>query len=312
MIRAVQFLPVAVVLAQVALAQTPSSCVPVSTDRITGRDLAVAVPAFASLQPEAILGYSPTPGVQRIFAISELQKLATRYGIETKITAPVCFAWPLHPLGKYVLTAALLKSLAGQQVDLEIVDQCHLPVPEGEVVFPFQGLSGESSKPAIWNGYVTYSGNRKFSTWVQVRITVHEQQIVAARSIRVGELIGAADIQAATYSGPLRRAQIIHAESEVAGKCARQPIAAGTVLTRSLLAIQDDVEKQQMVTVHIRCGAAHVETQGIAVEGGYKGDVIKVKNVKTGRVFLARIDDPGVVTVVPGGDVGLVVEDKKS
>jgi flagella basal body P-ring formation protein FlgA len=79
-----------------------------------------------------------------------------------------------------------------------------------------------------------------------------------------------------------------------------------------MLSLPQDVEKQQLVIVHVQFGASHLETQGIAIEAGHRGDVIKVRNPKTGRVFLAKVNEPGVVTVVSGGDVGLVAEDKKS
>jgi flagella basal body P-ring formation protein FlgA len=292
--------------------QSAPACFAVSGERILGRDMAAAVPELASLPQDLSLGYSPMPGVARVFLVSELQKLASRYGISTRIATPVCFSWPVHMLTQQVIIEALQKALAGHQADLEITDQCRVPAPDGEVVFPIQGLSAESSHSALWNGYVSYSGNRKFSTWVQVRVTVHEKRIVAARAIHPGEQMASADVRIIDYAGPLQRAPVVHEQSDVTGKCARRLIEAGTVISETMLAPMQDVEKLQIVTVHTRCGAAHIETQGIAVEAGYRGDVIKVRNPKSGRVFLAQISDHGVVTVVPGGDVGLAVSDKKS
>ena len=210
------------------------------------------------------------------------------------------------------ITTAIEKSLQGRRAEIQIVDQCRSAAPKGQLFFPLQGLSADSAKPAIWNGYVLYGSNRKFNTWVSVRVTVHEQQIVAVRPIRTGEMIHPTDLKDEVYVGPLRRFLALTKQEEAVGKCARWPIMPGSALVPAMLASPLDVGQEQLVTVHINCGAAHVETQGIAVEGGYRGDIIRIRNPKTGRTFRARIDDRGEVTVVVGGPVGLVVEEKKS
>jgi flagella basal body P-ring formation protein FlgA len=299
-------------LALAADGQTAPACHSLSHDQILGRDLAAAIPAMALLPPDLKLGYSPSPGVQRAFRVSQLQQLASQYGISARIPGPVCFAWALHPVSNQEIVNAIRKSLAGQVVDLDITDQSHFAAPEGEVHFPLQGLSGESDKPIVWNGFVEYGGGRKFNIWARVRITVHEKHVIAARSINAGEVIEPSALKTVEYQGPLMRSLVVRDESEAAGQCARWSIPAGSVLANGMLVAPHSVERGQLVTVHVSSGAAHIETQGIADDGGYKGDVIRVHNPKTGVVFRARIDDRGVVTVVPGGKVGLVVEDKKS
>jgi len=289
-----------------------AACVPVSGDRILGRDLAATVPQLGALPPDMPIGYSPMPGVRRTFLIGELQEIAKRHGILTKISAPVCFSWTVHPLGQTEIIEALKKSLAGIDAELDITDQCRVAVPDGELVFPLTGLTAESTRPIYWNGYVRYAENKKFTTWVQVRITVHENRIVAARALRAGETIGPADIKTVAYSGPLQSASVLHKNEDATGKCPVRPIAEGTFLADSMLALPQDVERQQLVTVRIHCGATLIETQGIAVESGHRGDVIKIRNPKTGRLFLGQISDYGVVTVVPGGETGLVGDGQRS
>ena len=292
--------------------QTAEACVVITGDQITGRDLANALPQLASVPADATFGYAPAPGVERSFSAGELQRLANRYGVNAKITTSVCFGWQVNKLSREQISAAIRKSLAGHEVELEIVDQSHSSTPQGELVFPLQGLSQGAAKAAVWTGYVLYGGGKKFNTWVQVRITVHEEQVVAARAIRTGESIDAAALKKVDYRGPLLRTLALRKEEEVTGKCARRPIAEGTVLSEAMLALPQDVDKEQLVIVHSDCGAAHIETQGIASEAGYRGDVIRVRNPKTGRVFRAKIDDRGIVTVIDGGNAGLVVEGKKS
>ncbi len=291
-------------------AEAPA-CLPITSDQISARDVTPAFPQFAAIPPDLTLGHAPTPGIVRVIQAYELQRLAKRYAILTTIKGSVCFAWPLHPLTSAAIGLALKQSLAGRTVEMEVTDQSRAPVPDGDLIFPLEGLSGFSDRPTLWRGYVNYASGKRFDTWAMVHVTVHEQQTVLSRSIHIGEVIGVSDVRTESYSGPLRRLSIVSQSSSVVGMCANRPLALGTVLDETMFSAPKDVERQQTVVVHIYCGAAHIQTQGVAMDSGYRGATIHVRNPKTGRTFLAQITDRGVVNVVPGGDFGLVTEDKK-
>lgn len=287
------------------------ACNAISGDKITGRDFAAAVPELASIPGDLDLGYAPVPGVERVISAAQLQHLAQRYSISAKFTRPVCFAWPMRSVSKEQIVAAVRKSLGGREVEIRITEQSRLPVPEGDLEFPLQGLSVGAAS-SIWNGYIVYAGNKRFNTWARVEIKIHEEQIVAEHAIRSGETIDSEALKKVNYFGPLLRAASLPRPDEVIGKYARVPIAAGTIVTANMLAEPRDVSKDDTVTVHSYVGAAHIEAVGIASEAGYKGDVIRVRNSKTGRTFRARIDERDVVTVVGAAEGGLVVDGKKS
>jgi flagella basal body P-ring formation protein FlgA len=61
---------------------TNPACVPIDGDRILGRHLAAADPQFASIIPDAELGYAPRSGVTRLFRIDEQSRIARRFKIE--------------------------------------------------------------------------------------------------------------------------------------------------------------------------------------------------------------------------------------
>ena len=142
--------------------QLSQACHPLTADQISGRDLAAAVPQLMGIPQDLKLGYAPAPGAQRVFRVPQLQELGKTYGIEAKISEPVCFAWSLRALPREEILGAIQKSLAGQTVQIEVTDESHYLVPEGELVFPLQGLSGQSDKPEVWNGFVAYAGVRLF------------------------------------------------------------------------------------------------------------------------------------------------------
>jgi flagella basal body P-ring formation protein FlgA len=169
-------------------------------------------------------------------------------------------------------------------------------------------LSALSDKPVIWKAYVAYAGDRRFSTWASVRVAIREPHLVSIAAVRVGESVSSAEVKTEIYEGPLLREKALASPDQLTGLRARHDIPAGAMLFESLFEIAKEVERNELVTVLIEAGSAHIETQGVAIWAGRRGDVISVRNPTTGRVYRARVEEKGTVRVVPGGAVGLVVE----
>ncbi|HEY3938960.1 MAG TPA: flagellar basal body P-ring formation chaperone FlgA [Bryobacteraceae bacterium] len=292
----------------------PAACQPLAGDRIYGRDLAAAVPALADLPPDLLIGYAPVPGLTRVFRPAELRRLALGHHLNAAgIAVNVCFAWPLSPITRAAIRAAIEKTLAGRNPQIEIVEQSLAPAPAGELVFPLEGLSAVSDKPAIWKGYISYAGTRRFAVWVNARITIRETHLVSSVPLRVGEPAVYGQLHLETYNGPLLREKVFTALSQITNLVARRDIPASATLRADMFEIPKEVERGDLVTVLIENGAARIETQGIAGQAGRRGEIIAVRNPKTGRPYRARIEDKGTVLVVPGGASGIVgEEDTKS
>jgi flagella basal body P-ring formation protein FlgA len=270
-----------------------------------------AAPSFAGLPPELQVSHSPVPGLERIFHPTELRRLAEAHHLSgVAVVENICFAWPLAPLTRQRIVASIEQTLAGRQPSIEPVDWSLAAIPAGELVFPLAGLSALSDKPVIWKGYVAYANNRRFSTWANVRIVIREPHLISTTALRVGESVTQAEVRTEIYAGPLPRDKALTSADQLTGLRARRDIPAGVTLFESLFEIAKEVERNELVTVLVEAGSAHIETQGVAEWAGRRGDVISVRNPKTGRVYRARIEDKGIVRVVAGGAVGLVVEEK--
>src|SRR3954468_22689049 len=112
-----------------ALLLAAAACLPVEGDRILMRDLAAHVEAFAGLDPEEALGFTPVPGAQRRFSAGELERLAARKGITAQI-APVCFERKLEALtGEQVLAA--LREVLPEKAQIELLEFSRERVPKG-------------------------------------------------------------------------------------------------------------------------------------------------------------------------------------
>ncbi|MGA2183758.1 MAG: flagellar basal body P-ring formation chaperone FlgA [Bryobacteraceae bacterium] len=289
-----------------------AGCHPINSDRIYARDLAAAVPLFASLPADLAIGYSPAPGWQHVFHAAELQRLIKANHLEGTVSQDVCFTWNMAVPEPGEIIAAMNKSLAGRDVRIEIIDRSRMAAPAGELIFPLAGASIRSAAPILWRGYVLYSGNRRFNVWASVLITVKGTRVVAANPLHAEEPIRAGDVRVEPYEGPLLATATVTDAQAAIGMVPRRPIAAGEPLLENLLEPAKDIARGDTVEVVVNGVGALIRTAGVAEESGNRGAAIMVRNATSGRKFRARVEDKGKVSVVPGVAAGLIAKDQKS
>jgi flagella basal body P-ring formation protein FlgA len=300
-------------LALLAAALVPGvPCQPVRSDRIYARDIAVVLPAFASVSPDLEIGFAPAPGQQRTFRAAELHRLAQAQRVQTETFRDVCFAWPTSIPPRDTMLAAMQETLTGRKANIEIVDQSLSPAPLGKPTFPISGLCGFSAEPVVWRGYITYGENHRFTIWARVRVTVKESRVIARDTLVSGEPVRATQLETHSYEGPLSRQETVIDLSDAIGKIAKFDIPAGAVLVRNMLESPHDVERGDAVKVIVEAVGARIEAEGIAEQAGQTGATIVIRNAKSGIKFRARIQGKDIVIVTPGAFAGLATEESKS
>ena len=292
-----------------AAAAPLSACVAIQHDHILGRDLAVAAPALAGLSPDADFGPAPMPGSTRVFPVRELKRVAAEHSIQGDFSNNVCFVWATRPVSRDELVKAMTKSLAPRQVTIEVLDQSSWPAPAGEICFPRTSLTLSSTGSALWRGYIGYSSRHRFDIWVRARISVKENHLVTTEKIAAGQPLSIAQLKEEPYNGILTREEPFTAAEQVLGLIPKFDLSAGTLLTRSLLDLPHDVERGDALIVVAESGRARVEAQCIAEENGRAGDIISVRNSRSGRRFRALVQAKGKAVVAFTDALGLIAED---
>ena len=79
----------------------------------------------------------------------------------------------------------------------------------------------------------------------------------------------------------------------------RRTISPGTVLTEDMLDIPPAVTRNSPVMITIDNGTIYIAAAGLAMQDGRPGDIIRVQNVETKRIIMAKVQAKG--TVVPLG-----------
>jgi flagella basal body P-ring formation protein FlgA len=281
-------IPLAAISVAGCLAVHPGS------DRILAADFAAAIPALTVPAPAVAVALAPAPGVQRVFRIAELRRMAERLGWNWQPDADICVERPVAPPDPAQFLAAMRQAMP--QADITILDYGRQPVPAGEIEFQPNGLH-PASGGALWTGYVRYAQTHRFALWARVQVLVPVTRLIAAVDLDPGRAITSEQVRAETRPESPPSVQPLSSCEEAVGKWPRTAIRAGTSIRATMLQNPKVVLRGDTVTVEVFNGAAHLELQGLAQGAGAMGETIAVLNPDSHKQFRARVEGKGRVSV---------------
>ncbi len=280
------------------------SCEMVNGDQITGANLARALPLFSGIPGDAVLGYSPTPGARRVFTSPELEGIAKKYGIASHQSSKACFEWPIIPLSEESVRAAIRDALQAPAARIEVLAMSKTERPVGKLVFPLSGLSASTSidpaTPVTWRGEVLYHSSHKFGVWARVRVAATMTRVMATELILPGKAVTAKQVRLETYDDFPLRNDIARSLDEVIGRVPRRALRAELPVFRADLMEPYQIQRGEMVQVTAISGAAQLSMEAVAQNSGRQGDSIYLKNPRSGKTFLARIERKDRALVIVG------------
>jgi flagella basal body P-ring formation protein FlgA len=266
------------------------------SDQVLAGDLVAAAPEWSAIPPESALALAPAPGVERVFRLPELRRLALRWKLARPPEMELCVIRPVAVPDPALLLAAMRAQLPAARI--EILEYSRRAAPQGELEFPLSGLR-QSPGGAWWAGSVKYAGQRRFALWARVQVLVAVARVVSNEDLQPGRPIDAARLRVESRE-EFPSAGYLAAIEETAGKVPRRSIAAGTPLRTEWLEPARVVTRGDAVQVEIINGGAHLVLDGVAATSGAVGDTVLVLNPDSRRQFRARVIAAGKVLVVRG------------
>jgi flagella basal body P-ring formation protein FlgA len=279
---------------------------PLSGDRILGRDLALADPAFAALPASLTIAYAPPPGTKRIFARAELARIARANNIKQPDSPPVadeiCFEIPLRQLEDTDVLSSMRRSLPAD-TELTLVELTRVAVPAGSLEFPLTGLEPSVQGTRVWRGYVRYGDTLRMT--VRARVTVRRlvEAVVAVTDLAANVPIDASHLRIEAANEPLERDRhLARRLDEVVGRVPKRSVAAGSPIPLSILDIPPTVRRGDAVKVEVRSGSARIQISAIAESAARAGEMVELRNPSSGKTFHARLeaDSKAVIEVGAG------------
>lgn len=146
---------------------------------------------------------------------------------------------------------------------------------------------------------VRCDGSQPWKLFVPVEITLPAQVIALNHSMRRGELIGKADLMLQQADLAKLRGQYYQDPGDVIGLRLKRNVAAKLPLKPAMLDAQRLVKRGSEVVILSDSGNIQVRMRGKAMGQGGRGDRIKVKNQRSGRVLTATVVGRGIVRVGP-------------
>ena len=282
----------------------PTGCETIRGDQITGEDLAKVLPAFSAMPGDAVIGLSPVPGVRRVFAYPELARIGKKYGLDAPTNAKACFEWKMQPLTEDAVRAAMRETLESPDARVTILAMSKAQIPEGKLVFPLSGIAASTNvdptTPVTWRGQVLYHSAHTITIWARVRIGATMTRVVAKELILPGKPVNASQVRLETLEDFPLRDNFARNLDEVVGRMPLHAIRPESPILRVDLREPFQVQRGEDVRVTAVSGAAQLTLEAVAETSGQQGDLITLKNPRTGKSFRARVDGKGQALVITG------------
>jgi flagella basal body P-ring formation protein FlgA len=245
--------------------------------------------------PETVLSFAPAPGVQRIFQLPELRRIAARFPAAKVPENDICVQRAMFPLNQAKLLEAMQNEIPGAKI--EITEFSKQLAPEGKVEFRRTGLRNSTALAATWFGSVLYAPNRQFTIWAKVVVTVHVPRVVALVDLPAGKPIAPTQIELQTHDEFPSIQPLAETAEEAIARYPRTLIRKGTAIRRDALEAPKDVRQGDIVEVEVMSGGAHLKFEARAENSGAIGETIAIQNPVSSKRFQAKIDAKGKVSV---------------
>ena len=157
--------------------------------------------------------------------------------------------------------------------------------------------SGAMNNPARMTVGVRCSGLNPWTLYVPVTIEATVDVLFSARALTRGELLTPADLESRRM--PLDKLPIgyISDGSQLTNLELIRPLRPGTPLTLNAVRSRKIVQQGQEVIIIAQTAGIQVRMTGEALKNGNYGDLIPVKNLKSGRTVEALIMNDSTVSV---------------
>ncbi len=145
---------------------------------------------------------------------------------------------------------------------------------------------------------VSCSSPKTWSVRLPVKIQVFKKVVVNKQHISREQPINGVELDLARQDVSQIGDGYYESIDDLAGLVAQRNIASGSVIKQHMVKQPTLVHRGQMVKMVIEAPGLTIEGSGVAQTDGVKGQLVKVKNVRSNKVVDATVVDVGI-TVIP-------------
>jgi len=128
------------------------------------------------------------------------------------------------------------------------------------------------------------------------RISVFKDVVVAMRSLRIRDKIGAGDVRIERMQLRDLDAAVFVSLDDVVGMRVRRPVRAGAYVKRDYIQPETLVRRGDKVVVVAESGILKIRSRARALEDGYPGSVVEARTVG-GKIVFGTVNEKGELAV---------------
>lgn len=136
-----------------------------------------------------------------------------------------------------------------------------------------------------------------WTRYIQASVQVFEPVVVAARTLRRGEHLTAADISLEERDVSLLRDTVYRDPARAEGMALRRTVTAGSPLTGQSVTEPVLIRRGDTITITAENEAVSIRHQAVALQDGVLGKRISVRNRRSERVIQATVTGSGQARV---------------
>ena len=150
--------------------------------------------------------------------------------------------------------------------------------------------------PVIINTYINGRFYRRATCYY--RVVVYDKIVVAKRDLPLEKKISPSDVQVEEREIAERGANYLHDFADLAGMVPARVIRAGTPVTAEMLQSPVVIDMGSPITLVANKNGIVIKIDGIAMQRGRIGKIIKVKNARSSKVLRGRVVDESTVEIL--------------
>jgi flagella basal body P-ring formation protein FlgA len=168
----------------------------------------------------------------------------------------------------------------------------------GKITYEVTPRRNENYLGSITLGLVfMVNGKAEKKIWVSAEIDASQKAVVCNRTLPRNHLISPDDIRLDTLSLKEFPGDVITDPLEAIGKRTKRTIDVNSPLRVNSLEVMPLVKRGDLVTIVAESDAVKITTQGVAIENGGKGEMVKVINTGSQKEVYGTVRDTRTVVV---------------
>jgi flagella basal body P-ring formation protein FlgA len=263
----------------------------------------------AGVNAGRILGPGPGPGGRIVVEARQLKAIAKQYEVDWQPVSGADRAvleWPGRPLKREDVLTAVRAALVARGVAAD----SDVQIPGFNP--PIIPVSGTSAPVVTQLDYdrnlgrfiavlsITADGMDPISVRLAGEVADVVELPVAVKRLSAGAIVGPDDVRTARIHVNTVLADVARDPAMVIGMQLKRQLQAGVPIAVSELMAPTQINRGEPVRLQLEVAGLSLTGQGVALESGATGELIRVRNVSSQAVLETEVIGPGVVRVVPG------------